>query len=164
MRHVTAPRGSRTPGDVLEDHLRRAASGDTEGDVAANYSDDVVLLTGIGVLRGLDGVRQSRAVLAADLPGDDFEYLTTLVVDEYAFLEWRGQAAEVHVEDGADSFVIRDGRIVMQSIHYTIRHRTGYHRHIGHVTSGAAGVTVARTAESVLGAGSRPRRDDTARQ
>jgi hypothetical protein len=160
---VTEPGRSRTPGDVLEDHLRRAASGDTEGDIAANYSDDVVLLTGIGVLRGLDGVRQSRAVLAADLPGD-FEHLTSLVVDEYAFIEWRGQAADVHVEDGADSFVIRDGRIVMQSIHYTVRHRTGYHRHIRHATSGDAAVAPVRTAEIALGEGSRPRRDDTARQ
>lgn len=125
----------RTPDEVLEDHLHRAGSGDVEGDIAANYSDDIVLLTGIGVLSGHDGVRRSRAVLADDLPGGHFEYLTTLVVDEFAFLEWRGQAPDVHVEDGADSFVIRQGRIVMQSIHYTVRHRTGYHRHIGHAKS-----------------------------
>jgi hypothetical protein len=55
-----------------------------------------------------------------------------LVVGNYAFLEWRGDAERVTVEDGADSFVIHDGRIVMQSIHYTVRHRTGYHRHLQH--------------------------------
>lgn len=120
------------PSDVLEDHLRRAEAGDTEGDLAANFADDVVLLTGIGELHGHDGVRESRAVLAQDLPSRQFEYLTKLVVGQYAFLEWRGEAPDVHVEDGADSFVIRDGRIVMQSIHYTVRHRTGYHRRIQH--------------------------------
>jgi hypothetical protein len=70
--------------------------------------------------------------LEEDLPGGDFEYLTRLTTGDYAFLEWRGQSKDIHVEDGADSFVIRDGRIVMQSIHYTLRHRTGYQRRIEH--------------------------------
>lgn len=107
-------------------------AGDTEGDIERNYADDVVLLTGVGVLRGHGGVRESRAILAEDLPGGDFEYLTRLCHDEYAFLEWRGQSPDIHIEDGADSFVLRDGRIVMQSIHYTVRHRTGYQRRIRH--------------------------------
>lgn len=59
-------------------------------------------------------------------------HLTRLTSGDYAFLEWRGQSADIHVEDGADSFVIRDGRIVMQSIHYMVRHRTGYQRRIQH--------------------------------
>lgn len=129
----TEPAGhARTTSEVFEDHLRRATAGDTDGDIDANYAEDVVLLTGIGELHGHDGVRESRAVLAQDLPDGRFEFLTKLVIGEYAFLEWRGDAAQGHVEDGADSFVIRDERITMQSIHYTIRHRTGYHRRIQH--------------------------------
>lgn len=126
---------TRSATEVFEDHLRLAGSGDVEGDIAANYADDVVLLTGIGELRGHDGVRRSRSVLADDLPGGRFEYLTQLVAGDYAFLEWRGDADQVTVEDGADSFVIRDGRIVMQSIHYTVRHRTGYHAHLQHAAA-----------------------------
>ena len=125
----------RSAEEVFEDHLRLAGSGDVEGDIAANFADDVVLLTGIGKLRGHDGVRKSRSVLNEDLPGGHFEYLTKLVAGDYAFLEWRGDAERVRIEDGADSFVIRDGRIVMQSIHYTVRHRTGYHRHVQHEVS-----------------------------
>ena len=122
----------RTPSDVFEDHLRRAIAGDTEGDIRSNYAEDVILLTGIGELRGHDGVRESRAVLAGDLPDGEFAYLTRLVSADFAFLEWRGDADGVHVEDGADSFVIADGLITMQSIHYTVRHRTGYHRRLRH--------------------------------
>src|SRR5688500_2911573 len=132
---LATPLTDRTTSEVFEDHLRRATSGDTEGDVAANYSENVILLTGIGELRGHDGVRESRAVLAQDLPSGQYEYLTKLVSGEYAFLEWRGDAAEGHVEDGADGFVIRNGRIEMQSIHYTVRHRTGYHQRIEHARS-----------------------------
>lgn len=77
-------------------------------------------------------MRESRTILAEDLPGGDLEYLTKLCSDDYAFLEWRGQSQDIHIEDGADSFVIREGRIVMQSIHYTVRHRTGYQRRVRH--------------------------------
>ena len=122
----------REPKEVFEDHLKRAMAGDMEGDIEHNYADDVILLTGVGLLRGRDGVRESRDILAEDLPGGNFEYLTQLCSGDYAFLEWRGEADEVRIEDGADSFVIRDGRIVMQSIHYTVRHRTGYQRRVRH--------------------------------
>ncbi|HEX2766990.1 MAG TPA: hypothetical protein VHR55_10195 [Candidatus Limnocylindria bacterium] len=44
----------------------------------------------------------------------------------------RAMGSDVQVEDGADAFVIRDGLIRMQAIHYTVRHRTGYHRRIAH--------------------------------
>lgn len=157
MRALTS---SRAPGSVLRDHLRRAAAGDVEGDIATNYDDDVVLLTGIGVLRGPDGVRESRAVLASDLPNGRYEYLTTLVLDGYAFLEWRGSSAEVHVEDGADSFVIRDGRIVMQSIHYTVRHRTGYRRRIEHARSDGSDPSLALSRAAPLDEGAAAQPDE----
>src|SRR5687768_12983984 len=77
----------RPPEEVFEDHLTRATVVDMEVDIETNYAGDVVLLTGIGLLHGRDGVRESRAVLAEDLPGGDFEYLTRLTNGDYAFLE-----------------------------------------------------------------------------
>lgn len=43
-----------------------------------------------------------------------------LVAGEMAFLEWTAASKKAIVEDGADSYLIRDGRIVAQTIHYTI--------------------------------------------
>jgi hypothetical protein len=37
------------------------------------------------------------------------------------FLEWTARSDEAKIEDGADSFCIRDGRIVAQTIHYTVQ-------------------------------------------
>ena len=51
-----------------------------------------------------------------------FAYNQTLVSGPYAFLEWSADAEQT-VHDGADSFVIDDGLIVMQSIHYSPRPR-----------------------------------------
>ena len=37
------------------------------------------------------------------------------------FLEWTGEADNgARVEDGADSYLIRDGRIHAMTIHYTV--------------------------------------------
>jgi hypothetical protein len=43
------------------------------------------------------------------------------VVGELAFLKWTARCPRAEVGDGADSFWIRDGRIVAQTIHYTVR-------------------------------------------
>jgi hypothetical protein len=110
---------------VIDDHLRRRLAGDVDGDIATNYDSDVVLLTGIGVLRGFDGVRRSAEVLARDLPDATFEILTVLDHGDVAFVEWRATSKHARCEDGADGFVVTDGRIRAQTIHYTLIHRTG---------------------------------------
>ncbi len=115
----------RSTSEVFNDHLARGAAGDVDGDVATNYAPDVVLLTGIGVLRGHDGVRRSREALGMDLPNGRFTYVTRLTDGENAFLEWTGESDHTVVLDGADGFVIRDGLITAQTIHYTITHRMG---------------------------------------
>lgn len=55
------------------------------------------------------------------LPEATFEYRTRLVEGEMGFLEWSGRSASTLADDGADSYLIRDGRIVAQTIHYTVR-------------------------------------------
>ena len=112
---------ARTTTEVFEDHLAKRLAGDVEGDIRMNYSPDVVFLTGTGAFTGHDGVRASAKELTRYLPEDSvFEYRHTLVEGEYAFLEWTTHSNRGQVTDGADSFVIRDGKIVFQSIHYSV--------------------------------------------
>ena len=66
------------------------------------------------------------------MPDRAHRFLTRLVDGDHAFLEWEAQADEVTIDDGADSFVIQDGLIRAQTIHHTVRHRTGYHERIEH--------------------------------
>ena len=58
---------------------------------------------------------------AMKLPEATFEYRTRLVEGEMGFLEWSGRSASTLVDGGADSYLIRDGRIVAQTIHYTVK-------------------------------------------
>lgn len=113
----------RTTEEVFDDHLREGKHGSVEDDLARNYAEDVVILTGMGVHQGHEGVRQLAQLLREQLPGATFEYPTRVVAGEMAFLEWTGRSERAEVRDGADSFLIRDGRIVAQTVHYTVQRR-----------------------------------------
>lgn len=110
----------RTTAEVISDHLERAKHGNVEDDLARNYAADVTVFIADGVHHGHDGVRALADRLAEELPDAMFEYPTVLVDGEVAFLEWTGEAGRARVRDGADTFVVRDGKIMAQSIHYTV--------------------------------------------
>lgn len=111
----------RSAEEVFEDHLRESAKGTVEEDLARNYARDIVALTGSGVYRGHDGIRVLAKRLQEELPGAQFHYGTQLIEDEFAFLEWAAESRRAKVQDGADSYWIRDGRIIAQTIHYTVK-------------------------------------------
>jgi hypothetical protein len=111
---------ARTAKEVLDDHLALAAAGEWRTDLERNVADDIVVLTGFGAFEGRDQVRVLAELLDAQLPDARFEYTTVLVRGEVGYLEWTADATGARVRDGADSFVIREGRIVAQTIHYTV--------------------------------------------
>jgi hypothetical protein len=113
---------ARSTTEVFQDHLAKRLDGDLDGDLEANYSKGVVFLTGTGTFHGWQGVRESAAELEQYVGSNAiFDYHHTLVEDEYAFLEWTSSSSENKVCDGADSFVVRDGKIIFQSIHYNAK-------------------------------------------
>ena len=110
----------RTTTEVFQDHLAKRLVGDVEGDIKENYSEDVVFLTGTGAFEGHEGVRKSAAELEHYVGSIPFEYTHTLIRGDYAFLEWTASGDGRAVCDGADGFVIKDGKIVLQTIHYSV--------------------------------------------
>lgn len=118
----------RTTREVLDDHLDIAnswAGGSfedvLEADLRRNVADDIVVLINRGVFRGHDGVRQLARMLAEELPEHRaFDYVHVAAEGRLAFLEWTYEDSEVRVRDGADSYLIEDGKIVGQTIHYTV--------------------------------------------
>ena len=110
----------RTTEEVFDDHLELARIGDVDTDVNRNFADDCVLLTSIGVFRGHKGVHEAANLLLKELPNVRYEYRTRLVHGEIAFLQWTAIADGARVDDGADSFLIRDGLIQVMTFHYTV--------------------------------------------
>jgi hypothetical protein len=55
-----------------------------------------------------------------EIPNGEWRYGAQLVEGRIAFLEWTVETGPFRVPDGADSFVIEDGKIQAQTIHYTV--------------------------------------------
>ena len=110
---------ARTTTEVIHDHLSRRLGGDVEGDIESNFSPDIIILSGFATYRGHQGIRESAKALAEATSGGTFSYNRTVIEGPYGFLEWTASAEDTKISDGADSFVVHDGLIVFQSIHYT---------------------------------------------
>ena len=108
------------PDEVFEDHLRLRSLGDLETDLERNYANDVIVLCELGALKGRAAIRKSARRLSLQLPDAVFQFPVKLVRGEHAFLVWKARSQRFEVEDGADSFVIRGGRIVAQTIFYRL--------------------------------------------
>ena len=110
----------RSPEEVFDDHLRLAAEHRFDEDIIRNIAPECVILERRGVFHGRDGARQLARLLEKELPDAPYVYTKRLVAGRVAFLEWTAEAEATRVRDGADSFVIEDGYIVAQTIHYTV--------------------------------------------
>ena len=123
---------SRTAQDVLDDHLNTdehfGVEQDwqriVEEDIRRNISEEIVILINRGTFRGHEGVRRLARMLGEELPEHRaFEYTYRAVEGRMAFLEWAYEDDQVRVRDGADSYLIEGGKIVAQTIHYTVEQK-----------------------------------------
>jgi hypothetical protein len=110
----------RTTREVLDDHLALRLSGDLETDIQRNYAPDVVLISLTGVRRGHQGVRDQAAELLDVMRGGEYRYRKVLVADDYGYLEWDAESDKGRISKGSDSYVVRDGRLVAQTVHYYV--------------------------------------------
>jgi hypothetical protein len=122
----------RSAQEVLDDHLnlteRFGAEENwqriVEEDIRRNVSEDIVILINRGTFRGHEGVRQLAQMLGEELPEHRaFDYTYRAVEGRVAFLEWAYEDDNVRVRDGADSYLIEDGKVVAQTIHYTVEQK-----------------------------------------
>jgi len=73
------------------------------------------------VLRGKDGVREGFTKVLGDLPDARWNVHTRILEGDVLFLEWTAQSATSRAEDGVETFLVRDGEIVVQTVHYTVQ-------------------------------------------
>jgi hypothetical protein len=133
-RSVMEDLGTRAPQEVLDDHLNLAENWGGEGgferileeDIRRNVSEEIVILINRGTFHGHEGVRQLAYMLGEELPEHrSFEYTYRAVEGRMAFLEWAYEDEDVRVRDGADSYLIENGKIVAQTIHYKVEQKQG---------------------------------------
>ncbi len=104
--------------EVFQSHLQLRQQKNVEQDLQQNFDPEVLLLTGDGAFSGYDGVRQSSQLLQQRVGDAVYAYLSQITQGEIAFLVWLARQGDEIICQGADSFVIRHGKIVVQTIYY----------------------------------------------
>jgi ketosteroid isomerase-like protein len=102
---------------VLDHHLAAFGAGDTD-EILKDYSDESVLITADGPIRGLDALRAAFEGFFSGLfaPGTyDFVMDAFHVEGEVAHIVWHADCASADVVLGTDTFVVRDGKIAVQT-------------------------------------------------
>ncbi len=113
----------RSPAEVCDDHLRLAGEHRFADDIERNVAPGIVILERRGIFRGREGATELARLLEQELPNAPYLYTNRLVEGRVAFLEWTAESEHARVRDGADSFLIENGWIVAQTIHYTVEER-----------------------------------------
>lgn len=114
----------RTAEEVVENHLRLRKNGKTKEDIEQNYSRKCILLTSKGVFRRHTGVKKAASILNTELPNAVYTINNIICLEGICFVEWTAQAPDGNIPDGAESFVIENGMIVYQTLHYTVQKKT----------------------------------------
>ena len=114
---------TRTPEEVFAHHAQSLGAGDLD-EIVADYADDAIFITPAGTRRGKDGIRAGFTQMLADVPDAAWNLKTQIYEDDVLFLEWAADAAATRVEDGLDTFVFRDGLIRVQTVRYTLQHKS----------------------------------------
>jgi ketosteroid isomerase-like protein len=104
-----------TTQSVLDHHLQCFGTGDVDG-IMQDYSPDAALLLPDGALRG-DAIRDFFKASLAEFakPGTTMEMKQCLVHGDCAFIVWNAETPDNRYEAASDTFLVRDGKILVQT-------------------------------------------------
>jgi hypothetical protein len=130
--------------EILDHHLGCFASCDVEATLS-DYTESSVLLTPQGALRGLPAIRAFFETAYAELrqPGTQFRLQQKLVDGDCAFVAWEGETSVSTYEAASDTFVIRDGRIIVQTFAAKVTPKTPSMAHRVDIDAEYPGIGVA---------------------
>ena len=106
----------RSTEELLDRHLDCFGRGDLDG-IVADYSPAAVMFTPGGPLNGPVAIRSLFQAVFTEFgkPGTTFSLQLRSVDGDYAYILWRAETADNIYEAIADTFVMRNGQIVLHS-------------------------------------------------
>jgi hypothetical protein len=124
----------RTAREVLDEHLKVSNAWRDEAEIWRNFSEDLrrkfsedcLVPTNRDMFRGHEGVRELVEMGVAQMFGGEkahggsFQYISKVIEGRMGLLERAYEDANVRIRDGTDSYLIEDGKVVAQAIHYTM--------------------------------------------
>jgi ketosteroid isomerase-like protein len=95
---------------VLDHHMAAMDAADVDG-VLADYADDCIFISGDNILRGRDAVRNVFARVPAGM-ASQMNMQHSVCDGDIAYIVW----TMPNGAKGTDTFVLRDGKIVVQTV------------------------------------------------
>jgi ketosteroid isomerase-like protein len=107
----------------FEHHLQVIGAGDLDG-ILSDYTDDSILIRPEGAVKGRQAILGFLEGILASLfkPGTyEFTMDTLHVVDDVDYVVWHANCAAAEIVFAADTFVITNGKIAVQTFAAQIR-------------------------------------------
>lgn len=106
----------RTVAEVLEHHIKSLAEGDLE-ETLLDYNEDSFIINMGGVVNGIGELRPFFKGNIESLlpPGTKQVFTATHINGPLAYITWEAESQFCRIPFGTDTFVIKNGHIVMQS-------------------------------------------------
>ena len=103
--------------EIVNHHVTCCGESDLEG-ILADYAPGAVLFAPDGPLKGADAMRPLFQAMFAECGkrGAVLSMKQQSVDGDYAYIVWSAETADDVYEVGSDTFVVRDGKIVAQSL------------------------------------------------
>lgn len=102
---------------TLGHHLGAFGAGDVD-EIMRDYTEDSVIITPDGPLRGLSEIRPFFEQLTTEIAppgGYKFEMVQQAVEGEVAYIAWSLESEKYNIPLGSDTFIVRGGKIVTQT-------------------------------------------------
>ena len=110
---------TRTTEQVYEHHINALLGGDMVA-LLADYADDAVLLTMEGASVGKDAIQGFFVNALSAMPNGKLSMTGHMVHGDYVLTTWTGDSDVATVPYGVDTFLIRDDKIRLQTVWFTV--------------------------------------------
>jgi ketosteroid isomerase-like protein len=104
---------------AIMDHQSTAFVAGSADEILADFADDAVLIVPEGVHRGRAAIHAVYSDLFSGLfkpETYDFTMIAEVIEGDVAYIAWRASCATAEIPLGTDTYVVRNGKIVAQTM------------------------------------------------
>ena len=106
-----------TAEEVVDHHFKAFLKNDV-GEIMKDYVEESEIWTSEGRIQGLDAIASffAYAFTVLPSPGTQFGIKQKLVKNNWVYLAWNADSPVISIPTGADTFVVEDGKIMLQTV------------------------------------------------
>ena len=114
----------RTTKEVWEHHCVAFANADIDA-VISDFAEDAFYITTNKIIRGKEQIRELYDSHFKSLEKNSKSVIVSETMEgEIVFFEWTFESPTIRITDGVDTFIIKDGLIVAQTMRSTVINKT----------------------------------------